>query len=137
MPKPHDPRHNAAWRAAREWQSRARQTRSDGPLGSLKLLLTWLLFGAMMIVAMVLGLFFLLIGWAMMPFLRHRMKKRMEQMRADRAEDVDGSVHYRETRYRESRDAGGRYREQQVLEGDYDVKDGDVRDEARGDSDRS
>ncbi|MGM0694337.1 MAG: hypothetical protein ACQEUN_13165 [Pseudomonadota bacterium] len=136
MPDPHDPRRgsqrNAAWRAAREWQTRARQTRPYGPLGSLKLLLTWLLFGAMMIVAMVLGLFFLLIGWAMMPFLRHRMKKRMEAMRADRAEDVDGgSVHYRETRYREGRDAGGRYREQQVLEGDYDVKDEDMRDESR------
>lgn len=127
MPDPHDPRRdshqNAAWRAAREWQARARQTRAGGPLGGLKLLLTWLLFGAMMIVAMVLGLFLLLIGWAMMPFLRHRMKKRMEQMRADRAEDVDGSVHYHETRYREGRDAGGHYREQQVLEGDYEVRD--------------
>lgn len=141
MPDPHDPRHgshqNAAWRAAREWQARARQTRAGGPLGGLKLLLTWLLFGAMMIVAMVLGLFFLLVGWAMMPFLRHRMKKRMEQMRADRAEDVDGSVHYRETRYREERSAEGRYREQQVLEGDYEVKEGEVRDEARQDRDRS
>ncbi|WP_280554010.1 hypothetical protein [Halomonas sp. 25-S5] len=141
MPDPHDPRRgsqqNAAWRAAQQWQARARQTRASGPLSGIKLLLTWLLFGAMMIVAMVLGLFFLLIGWAMMPFLRHRMKKQMEAMRADQAEDVDGSVHYRETRYREGRDAGGRYREQQVLEGDYDVKDGDVRDEARQDRDRS
>lgn len=135
MPDPHDPRRdsqqNAAWRAAREWQSRARQTRADGPLSGLKLLLTWLLFGAMMIVAMVLGLFFLLIGWAMMPFLRHRMKKQMEKMRADRAEDVDGSVHYRETRYRESRDADGRYREQQVLEGDYEVRDEEQKDADR------
>ncbi|TDO07694.1 MULTISPECIES: hypothetical protein [Halomonas] len=133
MPNSHDPhrdaQQNAAWRAAREWQARARQTRADGPLSGLKLLLTWLLFGAMMIVAMVLGLFLLLVGWAMMPFLRHRMKKRMEQMRADRAEDVDGSVYYyRETRYRQGRDAGGRYREQQVLEGDYEVKE---RDEAQ------
>jgi len=131
MPDPHDPRRgsqqNAAWRAAQEWQARARQTRPSGPLSSLKLLFIWLLFGVMMIVALVLGLFFLLVGWAMMPFLRHRMKKRMEKMRADRAEDVDGNVHYRETRYRESREAGGRYREQQVLEGDYEVKDGETR----------
>ena len=123
MPDSRDPRHNAAWRAAQQWQQRARQTRPGGPLGGLKLLFTWLLFGVMMIVAMVLGLFFLLVGWAMMPFLRHRMKKRMEQMRADRAEDVEGSVHYRETRYREGRDASGRYREQQVLEGDYEVRE--------------
>ncbi|MGM0982567.1 MAG: hypothetical protein ACQEXG_03970 [Pseudomonadota bacterium] len=134
MPDPHDPRRdahqNAAWRAAQEWQARARQTRPSGPLSGLKLLLTWLLFGVMMIVAMVLGLFFLLIGWAMMPFLRHRMKKRMEQMRADQAADVDGSVHYRETRYHAGRKTGDH--EQQVLEGDYEVKD-----EARRDSDRS
>ncbi|MDZ7851427.1 MAG: hypothetical protein U5L98_01930 [Halomonas sp.] len=138
MPDPHDPRHdprqNAAWRAAQEWQARARQTRAGGPLGGLKLLLTWLLFGVMMIVAMVLGLFFLLIGWAMMPFLRHRMKKRMEQMRADQAEDVDGSVHYRETRYHAGRNAGDR--EQQVLEGDYEVKEGEVKNEARRDTNR-
>lgn len=134
MPDPHDPRRdahqNAAWRAAREWQARARQTRASGPLSSLKLLFVWLLFGVMMIVAIVLGLFFLLIGWAMMPFLRHRMKKRMEQMRADQAEDVDGSVHYRETRYREARGTGDRHRDQQVLEGNYEVKD-----EAQKDSD--
>lgn len=133
MPDPHDPRRdahqNAAWRAAREWQARARQTRASGPLSSLKLLFVWLLFGVMMIVAIVLGLFFLLIGWAMMPFLRHRMKKRMAQMRAEQAEDVDGSVHYRETRYHAGRNAGDQ--EQQVLEGDYEVKD-----ETRRDADR-
>ncbi|MEQ6916461.1 hypothetical protein [Halomonas aquatica] len=137
MPDPNDPsrdsHQNAAWRAAQQWQARARQTRPDGPLGGLKLLFTWLLFGAMMVVAMVLGLFFLLVGWAMMPFLRHRMKKRMETMRADQAEDVGGSVHYRETRYRETRyregrDAGGHSREHQVLEGDYEVRDGDRKD---------
>jgi len=129
MSDPHDSRRdahrNAAWRAAREWQARARQTRASGPLSSLKLLFIWLLFGVMMIVALVLGLFFLLIGWAMMPFLRHRMKKRMAQMRADQAEEVDGNVHYRETRYREARGAGDRHRDQQVLEGDYEVKEGE------------
>jgi hypothetical protein len=131
MPDSRDPRHNAAWRAAQQWQQRARQTRPGGPLGSLKLLFTWLLFGAMMIVAMVLGLFFLLVGWAMMPFLRHRMKKRMEQMRADQAEDVDGGVHYRETYYHESRRGDRHTHEQQVLEGDYEV-----REDERNDRDR-
>jgi predicted lipid-binding transport protein (Tim44 family) len=118
----HDFHRNVAWRTAREWQQRARQTNAGGLLGSLKMLLAWLLFGAMMIVAMVLGLFFLLLGWALMPLLRYRLKKRMEKMRADQAEDLGGTYHYRETRYRETRDAGGRHREQQVLEGDYEVK---------------
>ncbi len=120
-----DPRHNIAWRTAREWQQRARQTNAGGLLGSLKMLLVWLLFGAMMIVAMVLGLFFLLLGWALMPLMRYRLKKRMERMRADQAEDVGGGFHthrtsYRETRYQQTH--GGSHRDQQVLEGDFEVK---------------
>lgn len=118
MSDPHDPRHNAAWQAARQWRERARQTRPGGPLDGLKLLLTWLLFGAMMIVAMVLGLIFLLLGWAMLPILRYRMKKRMERMRAEQAEDIGTGFHYRE-----SRSDGGSNREQRVLEGDYELKD--------------
>ncbi|WP_416139455.1 hypothetical protein ACM26W_03345 [Halomonas sp. HK25] len=125
---PHrDQRDNPAWRAAQAWQQRARQTQGSGLLGSLKMLLAWLLFGAMMIIAMVLGLFFLLLGWALMPLLRYRLKKRMEKMRADQAEDVGGGshahqAHYRETRYRETHSTDGNYREQQVLEGDFEVK---------------
>ncbi|XKE45915.1 hypothetical protein LG302_01900 [Halomonas organivorans] len=125
MPDPQDPRHNAAWRAAQQWQQRARQARPGGHLGGLKLLLTWLAFGVMMVVALVLGLVFLLVGWAMLPFLRHRMKKRLERMRAEQAQDVGGGAHYRETTYRETRSRDGRTREQQVLEGDYEVKEQD------------
>lgn len=117
-----DQRDNPAWRAAQAWQQRARQTRGGGLLGSLKMLLAWLLFGTMMIVAMVLGVLFLLLGWALMPLLRYRLKKRIEKMRAEQAEDLGSGFHYRETRYRETRGADGSYREQQVLEGDYEVK---------------
>ncbi|MDN3554544.1 hypothetical protein [Halomonas maura] len=131
MPDPKDPRHNAAWRAAQQWQERARQARPGGNVGGLKLLFTWLVFGALMIVGVVLGLFFLLVGWAMLPILRYRMKKRMERMRADQAEDIGGSFHHRDTPYREPRGGEGRRREQQVLEGDYEVKDADRDDEWR------
>lgn len=121
---PHrDPRHNPAWRVAQEWQQRARRSSGDGLLGSLKMLAAWLLFGTLMIIAMLLGLVFLLVGWAMLPFLRYRMKKRMEQMRADQATDVGGGYHYRETRYEEHYRGGRSSREQQVLEGDYEIKD--------------
>ncbi|MBF8224079.1 hypothetical protein [Halomonas sp. 328] len=109
MSDPHDPRHNPAWQAARQWQARARQARPQGLLGTLKLLLIWLLFGVMMIVALVLGLVFLLLGWALMPLLRYRLKKRMEQMRADQAQDVGGDY----------QDAPGRH---ETLEGHYEVK---------------
>jgi hypothetical protein len=131
MPDPHDPREkarqSAAWQAAQQWRERARRTRPGGPLGGLKLVLAWLLFGTLMVVAMALGLVFLLIGWAMLPLLRYRMKKRMAQMRAEQAEHVGGETpyreaHYRETRYWQSRSPGGGSREQRVLEGDYEVK---------------
>lgn len=128
-PRHRDPRNNAAWRAAQQWRERASQAKSGGLLDSLKMLLIWILFGAMMIVAMVLGLFFMLLGWALMPLLRHRMKKRMESMRAERAEDVGGGHHYRETHYRESR---GGSREQQVLEGDYVVREEDEKKGGKG-----
>nr|WP_298412115.1 hypothetical protein [uncultured Halomonas sp.] len=115
---------NAAWQAARQWQARARQARptldangfdASGSKGSgFKLILTWLMFGVVMVIGTFIGLFFLLIGWLMMPLVRHRMKKRMEQMRADRAQDVGtGSAHPEHHRP---------YREQQVLEGDYRIK---------------
>lgn len=127
MTDPYDPRRNPAWQAAQQWRERARQARPSGHFGGLKLILTWLLFGVMLIIGTVLGLFFLLIGWAMLPIVRYRMKKRLERLRAEQAEGVGGGFHYRETRYRETRDAAGRTREQQVLEGDYEVKDDDPR----------
>ena len=47
---------NAAWQAARHWQERARQARPAARMSGPKMVLTWLLFGAMMIVGTVLGL---------------------------------------------------------------------------------
>ncbi|GAA3907419.1 hypothetical protein GCM10022228_17120 [Halomonas cibimaris] len=104
---------NAAWQAAQQWRARAAQSRPAGLGGSIKLFFTWLLFGALMIVALMLGLVLVLIGWAMMPFIRHRMKKRMEAMRAEQATDIGGGP------YRESR------RPHDALEGRFDVKDDD------------
>ncbi|MCW4152560.1 hypothetical protein OM427_23880 [Halomonas sp. 18H] len=117
MTDPNDPRNNAAWRAAQQWQQRARQAKPGGQVSGIKLLFTWLLFGVMMIVGTILGLFFLLIGWAMLPFLRRRMKKRMEQMRADQAQDVGGAT------YHEARSGQERTQQHQVLEGDYEARD--------------
>lgn len=117
-----DPRRNAAWQAAQQWRARARQT-PGGPLGGLKLILTWLLFGLLLIVGTVLGLFFLLLGWALLPIMRYRMKKRLDQIRAEQAKDAGGGYHYRETHYRERRDSG----ERELLEGDYEVRDDERR----------
>ncbi|UTA79243.1 hypothetical protein J4377_15005 [Halomonas sp. XH26] len=113
MPQMNRDQRNAAWQAANQWRARAAQTQPTGLMGSIKLLLTWLAFGALMIVGAVLGLFFLLIGWAMMPFVRHKMKKRMEQMRADNAQDVGGGYAYRDTSTSQH----------DAIEGSYEVKD--------------
>ncbi len=107
---------NAAWQAAHQWRARAAQTQPSGIMGSLKLLLTWLAFGVLMVVGVVLGLIFLLIGWAMMPFVRHKMKKRMEQMRADQAQDIGGGYAHPHV-HPEPRSS-----HQDALEGSYEVK---------------
>ncbi len=90
---------------------------------SVGLILTWLLFGLLLIVGTVLGLFFLLLGWALLPIMRYRMKKRLDQIRAEQAKDAGGGYHYRETHYRERRDSG----ERELLEGDYEVRDDERR----------
>jgi hypothetical protein len=113
MPQMNRDQRNAAWQAANQWRAQAAQTQPTGLMGSIKLLLTWLAFGALMIVGVVLGLFFLLIGWAMMPFVRHKMKKRMEQMRADNAQDVGGGYAYSDTSTSQH----------EAIEGSYEVKD--------------
>ncbi|WP_110598588.1 MULTISPECIES: hypothetical protein [Salinicola] len=108
---------NAAWRAAQQWRERVQQTRPSQGASGIRLLLTWLLFGAMLIIGTLLGLFFLVIGWAMLPFLRHRMKKRAEQVRASRAQYAGGSA-----------DHGGEAatgRSQRVLDGEYEVRSRD------------
>ena len=108
---------NAAWQAARHWQERARQARPAARMSGPKMVLTWLLFGAMMIVGTVLGLFFLLVGWLMLPLLRHRMKKRAEAFRAQHAHDIGGGFHSNDAQRR-----NGNLHRQDVLEGDYEVK---------------
>ncbi|BBI53174.1 hypothetical protein HORIV_55950 [Vreelandella olivaria] len=53
----------------------------------------------------------------MMPFVRHKMKKRMEQMRAQQAQDIGGGYSNGST------SAHNRPGHQDVLEGSYEVKD--------------
>lgn len=123
MPQMNRDQRNAAWQAARQWRARAAQSRPTGVMGSVKLLLTWLAFGALMIVGMVLGLIFLLIGWAMMPFVRHKMKKRMEQMRAEQAQDIGGGYASQRHASSQNQASHGHRPHQDVLEGSYEVKD--------------
>lgn len=114
---PHSQRdsQNAAWQAAHQWRARATQAQPTGLLGALKLVLIWLTFGALMVVGVVFALFFLLLGWAMMPFLRHRMKKRMDQMRAERAQDIGGGEGFTHGEHPK--------RDHQAIEGSFEVKE--------------
>ncbi|WP_447527757.1 hypothetical protein [Vreelandella sp. TE19] len=117
MRHPHRDSQNAAWQAAHQWRAKAANTQPHGLLGTLKLALVWLAFGALMIVGVVFGLVFLLIGWALMPLMRYKMKKRMDQMRADQAQDIGGSAggssHAQDTRHGQ----------QDALEGTFEVKE--------------
>lgn len=108
-------RQNAAWQAAHNWQQRARQARPSSSSGGVKLFFTWLLFGGLMLVGTVLGLFFLLVGWLMMPLVRHRMKKRIDALRAERAQDVGGNATGPHASSHHSSQGG----HHEVLEGDY------------------
>lgn len=104
---------NAAWQAARAWQERARRARPDTSMSGPRLFFTWLMFGVLMLVGTVLGLFFLLVGWLMLPLVRHRMKKQAEAFRARQARNIGGAPDHDAHR-------PGR---QDVLEGDYEVRD--------------
>lgn len=119
---PNDPRRNAAWQAAQQWRNRASQA-PRGPLGGIKLILTWLLFGVLLIVGTVLGLFFLLLGWAMLPIMRYRMKKRFEQVRAEQAESAGNGYHYHQNHRGENRHQSAK----ELLEGEYEVRDDETR----------
>ncbi|WP_347332442.1 hypothetical protein [Marinimicrobium locisalis] len=103
-------RRNAAWRAAQDWRQRAQ---SSGRWRGPKLFLAWLVFGVLMVMGLIIALVFLLIGWIAMPFLRHRLRKRTEHMRAQAQAAAD-------------RAAGRGARTDQrgnVIEGDYSVEE--------------
>jgi len=114
MPTTNRDQRNAAWQAANQWRARAAQTRPTGLMGSIKLFFIWLAVGALMIVAVVLGLIFMLIGWALMPFLRRKMNQRMDEMRAQQAQDIGTGSGQTHSTKRTS---------QEALEGSYEVKD--------------
>lgn len=108
-------RDNAAWRIASRWQQRARKARAARPAGHLsgiRLTLAWLVGCVVLFVATLLGVVFSLVGLLMLPLVRRRLGRRMDQRRADHAEDI-----------------GPAWRQQQnpahtreILEGQYEIK---------------
>ncbi|WP_106476012.1 hypothetical protein [Phytohalomonas tamaricis] len=103
-----DPRYNAAWRMAEQWKQRMGQQRPSQGMSGFKMLGAWLLFGMLLLVGTLFALFFLVIGWALMPLLRYKMKKRAERFShtyEGQASSKHGSAHYHH-----------------VLEGEYEAK---------------
>ncbi|MBN8412589.1 hypothetical protein LCL99_14610 [Halomonas denitrificans] len=84
----HEYQQNAAWRAASQWQQRARQARTAQRPSGLRLVLVSLIGMVTLVFATLMALTLSLVGLALMPFVRHRMKKRMETYRADHADDI-------------------------------------------------
>lgn len=74
-----DQGYNAAWRMAEEMKARARAAQPSRQPGALKMLGAWMIFGILLMLGSVLALFFIVLGWAMMPLVRHRMKKHAER----------------------------------------------------------
>lgn len=109
-------RDNAAWRLASHWQQRAQKARPAGHLRGVKLALAWVLGCAVLLVATLLGVLFSLVGLLMLPLVRHRMKKRMEQARADHAEDIGPG--WQKSQQQNPHQAHAT----DILEGQYEVK---------------
>lgn len=107
-----DYQHNAAWRAASRWQQRARQARPTRRMGSFKLALATLVGAVTLVLATMMALVLSLVGLALMPLVRHRMKKRMEAYRADHADDITPGATTRAPGQDDAR----------VWEGQYEVK---------------
>ncbi len=74
-----DQSYNAAWRMAEQMKARAQAAKPSRQPGALKMLGAWMIFGILLMLGSVLALFFILLGWAMMPLVRHRMKKHAER----------------------------------------------------------
>ncbi|QEM83307.1 hypothetical protein [Halomonas binhaiensis] len=106
-------RENSAWRQAKRWQEKVRQsTRPVRRPGILRMTLTWIACLFTLMVAGILGLIFSLIGLALIPLIRHRVKRRMENLRAEQAEDVTPGFSSRPSSSHSS----------QVWEGQYEIK---------------
>lgn len=107
----------------RQWQNKIKPQPGANPL---VVLLSWLLFGLLLIVGLGLGLLMLLFGWILLLPLMWRKRREMKQMwqftKATRQAQQQARRQYQQQREQQQN-----RRDDSVIEGEYQVKDGDER----------
>src|SRR5690606_35691855 len=107
----------------RQWQNKIKPQPGANPL---VVLLSWLLFGLLLIIGLGLGLLMLLFGWILLLPLMWRKRREMKQMwqftKATRQAQQQARRQYQQQREQQQN-----RRDDSVIEGEYQVKDGDER----------
>lgn len=107
----------------RQWQNKIKPQPGANPL---VVLLSWLLFGLLLIVGLGLGLLMLLFGWILLLPLMWRKRREMKQMwqftKATRQAQQQARRQYQQQREQQQN-----RQDDSVIEGEYQVKDGDER----------
>ncbi|GAB3293125.1 hypothetical protein [Pseudidiomarina andamanensis] len=107
----------------RQWQNKIKPQPGANPF---VVLLSWLLFGLLLIVGLSLGLLMLLFGWILLLPLMWRKRREMKQMwqftKATRQAQQQARRQYQQRREQQQNRQDG-----SVIEGEYQVKDGDER----------
>ncbi|CAB0150041.1 hypothetical protein PSI9734_00612 [Pseudidiomarina piscicola] len=105
----------------RQWQQKMKPQPGANPL---MVVLSWLLLGIMLVVALGLGLIFLLVGWILLLPMLWRKRRQIKQMwqfkkAAEQAQRDARQRQDKQRQYTENRN------DSSVIDGEYSVKDDD------------
>ncbi|OZB03426.1 MAG: hypothetical protein B7X54_09795 [Idiomarina sp. 34-48-12] len=105
----------------RQWQNKIKPQPGANPL---VVLLSWLLFGLLLIIGLSLGLLMLLFGWILLLPLMWRKRREMKQMWQFTKATRQAQQQARR-QYQQQREQQRNRQDDSVIEGEYQVKDGD------------
>ncbi|MGQ4275828.1 LapA family protein [Pseudidiomarina sp. E22-M8] len=105
----------------RQWQEKIKPQPGANPL---MVVLSWLLLGIMLLVALGLGLIFLLVGWILLLPMLWRKRRQIKQVWQfnKAAQQAQRDARQRQERQREQRD---NQNDSSVIDGEYSVKNDD------------
>lgn len=107
----------------RQWQNKIKPQPGANPF---VVILSWLLFGLLLVVGLSLGLLMLLFGWILLLPLMWRKRREMKQMwqftKATRQAQQQARRQYQQQREQQQN-----RHDDSVIEGEYQVKDNDKR----------
>ncbi|MDN7123766.1 LapA family protein [Pseudidiomarina terrestris] len=105
----------------RQWQQKMKPQPGANPL---MVLLSWLLLGIMLVVALGLGLIFLLVGWILLLPLLWRKRRQIKQMWQFNKAAQQAQREARQ-RHEQHRQQAADRNDSSVIDGEYKVKDDD------------